>query len=342
MQGRSTVYNKITTPEKIKMINPSNWELVTDFLEYLASVDRSPKTIKQYEADLKIFFVYVLENLNNKPFIELTKREMARFQNHAINVYGWSPKRTRRVKSVISSLSNYIENMLDEEEEFKNYRSIIRKIESPADEPVREKTVINEDQIKLLFDTLVERKEYERATAVAILAYSGMRKAELLQMKMKYFDPDHLAFGCLYKTDKIRTKGRGVRGKQMNKYIMNKVDKYLDLWREQRKELGVDSEWVFVREADGQWVPRTSIEGWKTEFSEIIGAPFYYHCLRHMLCTDLNQQNIPSEVIREFFGWDSANMIKIYNDSSALDDFAKYFGTDGAIAQENKGFNDIE
>lgn len=342
MQGRSTVYNKITTPEKIKAINPNNWELVNDFLDYLASVDRSPKTIKQYEADLKIFFVYVLDFLNNKPFIEITKREMARFQNHAINVYKWSPKRTRRVKSVISSLSNYIENMLDEEEEFKNYRSIIRKIESPADEPVREKTIISEEQIKHLFDTLVERKEYERATAVAILAYSGMRKGELLQMKMEYFNPDHLEFGCLYKTDKIRTKGRGVRGKQMNKYIMSKVDKYLDMWRKQREELGVDSEWMFVVEHDGKWEQRPSVEHWKSEFTEILGVPFYYHSLRHMLCTDLNSQNIPAEVIREFFGWDSAEMIKIYNDSSAVDDFAKYFNADGVVSQDVKKINDIE
>ena len=342
MQGRTTVYNKITTPEKIKQINPENAQLSEDFLEYLASIDRSPKTIKQYEADLRIFFVYVLDYLGNKPFIQITKREMARFQNHAINVWHQSPKRIRREKSVLSSLSNYIENMLDEEEEFKNYRSIVRKIENPADEAVREKTIITAEQIDELLNTLVERKEYERAVAIAILAYSGMRKAELLQMKMEYFEPDKLVFGCLYKTDKIRTKGRGVRGKQMNKYVMNKVDKYLELWKKQREEKGIESEWVFVSTKTGKPERRTSIDHWKSEFTSIIKAPFYYHSLRHMLCTDLNSQNIPAEVIREFFGWDSAEMIKIYNDSSCIDDFGKYFSADGIVKQDVKGISEIE
>ena len=341
MKGRTTVYHKLTTPDKIGQINPENQELTNDFLDYLASIDRSPQTIKQYESDLNIFFVYVLDNLNNKPIIEITKRELARFQNYCINELMWSSKRLRRVKSVISSLSNYIENMLDEEEEFKDFRSIIKKIESPANEPVREKTVLTNEQISLLLDTLVERKEYEKAVAVAILSYSGMRRAELMQMKMEYFNPDHLVFGCLYQTDKVRAKGRGVRGKMIHKYVMNKVDKYMELWRKQREEMGVDSEWVFVTCQDGVWSRKTTLDHWKKEFSAIVNAPFYFHCLRHMLCTDLSSQNIPAEVIREFFGWESAEMIKIYNDSSAIDDFGKYFSADGVVKQDVKNISDI-
>lgn len=342
MEGRSTVYNKLTTPAKIANINPENAQLSKDFLEYLASVDRSPQTIEQYSYDLKIFFVFVSEQLNNKEFIKITKRELARFQNWCINDLGWSPKRLRRVKSVISSLSSYIENMLDEEEGYEDFRSIVKKIESPANEPVREKTVLTDEQIDLLLDTLVEREQYERAVAVAILCYSGMRKGELIQMRMDFFNEDHLEFGCLYKTDKVRAKGRGVRGKMINKYVMNKVDKYLDLWKKQREELGIDSEWVFVIKHGDVWDRRTDIEGWKDEFSKIIGVPFYFHCLRHKLCSELVAQNVPSEIIREFFKWDSAEMISIYNDNSAVDDFGKYFSVDGIIAQEQKGLADLK
>lgn len=342
MEGRSTVYNKITTPEKIAQINPKNKQLIDDFLDYLSSVDRSPQTIAQYRSDLYIFFVWNLENNDNKEFIKITKRELSRYQNHAINVFKWSPKRLRRTKSTISSLSGYIENMLDEEDEFANFRSIIKKIESPANEPVREKTILSDEQIDLLLNTLVEREHYERVCAVAILCYSGMRKAELLQMRMDFFNEDHLEFGCLYKTDKIRAKGRGVRGKQINKYVMNKVDKYLDLWRKQREELGINSEWVFVVKRGDEWERRDDIEVWKDEFSKILGVPFYFHCLRHKLCSELVAQNVPSEVIREFFMWDSADMIKIYNDNSAVDDFGKYFSSDGIITQEQKGLSDIK
>ena len=342
MEGRTTVYNHLTNDEKVANINPENAQLCKDFLDYLSSVDRSPKTIQQYYYDLRIFFVFVMEQLGNKDFVKITKREMVRFQSYCLNDLKWSPKRMRRVKSAVSSLSNYIENILSEESEYEDYRSIIKKIESPVNETVREKTVMTDEQMDKLLDTLVERKEYERAVAIAILYYSGMRKAELLQMKMSFFTPDRLEFGCIYKTDKIRAKGRGVRGKQINKFVMNKVDKYLDLWRQKRDEMGVDCDWVFVKNEDGIWKQRTYIEHWKPEFSEIVGVPFYFHCLRHKLCSELVANNVPVEVIREYFAWESSEMIRIYNDNSTFEDFGKYFTPNGITQQEEKNIADIK
>ncbi len=343
MEGRSTVYNKLTSPTKIAEINPENKQLGEDFLEYLSSIDRSKQTISQYSYDLNIFWVWNLENNNNKPFVEITKRELARFQNNALNNLQWSPKRLRRVKSVISSLSNYVENILDSEEGYENYRSIIKKIESPANEPVREKTVMTDEQLQLLLDTLVNEGKYEKAVAAAILAYSGMRKAELLQMKMEYFNPDHLVFGSIYKTDKIRCKGRGSKGKSINKYILNRVDKYIDLWRKKREELGIDSEWVFVIQRDDKWEQRTNIESWKDEFSRIIGSPYYFHMNRHYCCSMmLGDYNLPPDVVREWNGWSDLSLLQVYNDRSAFDNFGKYFNEEGIISQEEKGLSDIK
>lgn len=341
--ARTTKYNLITTKEKIVQINENNKWLMSEFLEYLASIDRSPKTITGYRNDLHIFFCWNLEYNNNKEFIKINKREIAKFQNFAINEWQWSPKRIRRVKSTLSSMSNFIENILDDEEGYENFRPIIRKVESPANEAVRDKTVLSDEQVNMLIDTLAERGEYEKCCAVAIAAFSGMRKAELLQMKMEYFTPEHIVFNCLYKTDKIRAKGRGKLGKQINKYIMTKVDKYLNLWRKQREELDINSEWVFVTKQNGEWTQRLSLDVWTDEFSEILEDDFYFHSLRHYVCTMLISYNLPAEVIREFFQWESVEMLKIYNDKSAIDDFGKYFSTDGIVKQEeSKGFADIK
>ena len=343
MEGRSTVYNRITSPEKIAQINPKNKELSKDFLDYLSSIDRSPQTLSQYSHDLNVFFVWVLENLDNKDFIKITKREFARFQNYALNTYQWSPKRLRRIKSVISSLSNFIENMLDEEDEYADYKSVIRKIESPANEPVREKTIMTDEQLELLLNTLVENGDYEKACGAAVLAYSGMRKAELLQLKIEYFTPEHLEFGCVYVTDKVRAKGRGKNGKSIRKYVLNKVDKYIELWKNQREKLGIDSEWLFVIKHGDTWDRRTSIDYWKEEFSEIIGVPYYFHMNRHYCCSMmLGDYNLPPDVVREWNGWNDLSLLQVYNDRSAFDDFGKYFSADGIIAQEQKGLSDIK
>lgn len=343
MEGRSTVYNKIITPEKLEKVNPKNKELAEDFLDYLSSIDRSPQTVLQYKYDLNQFWVWCLDNLDNKDFIKITKREFARFQNFCLNTYNYSPKRLRRIKSVISSLSNFVENVLDEEEEFAGYKSVIRKIESPTNETVREKTVMTDEQLQLLLDTLVEEKEYEKACGAAVLAYSGMRKAELLQLKLSDFSPEHLQFGCIYVTDKVRAKGRGRNGKRINKYVLNKVDKYIDLWRVYREEQGIDCEYLFVTKRNGVWEQRTTVDHWKEEFTEIIGVPYYFHMNRHYCCSMmLGDYNLPPDVVREWNSWNDLSLLQIYNDRSAFDDFGKYFSADGIIAQEQKGLADLK
>ena len=332
--ARTTVYNSITSKEKLDKIDPENLQLGEDWLEYMQSIDRSPKSIVGYRSDLRIFWVWNMEFNNNKFFTKLTKREIAKFQNHAINVWGWSPNRIRRVKSCLSSLSNYIENVLDDEEEFEDFRPIIRKIENPNKEAVREKTVLPDETIDFLLKTLVERKEYEKACAVAIAAYSGMRKSELLQMKVEYFDENHFVYDSMWKTDKIRTKGFGRLGKPLNKFILYGAKPYLDLWLNERNEKGINSDYLFVsktKDANGDivWKVRQDLTHWTDEFSAIIGTDFYFHCARHFTCTKLHRMNLPSHVIQEFFGWTSSEMLNIYNDLSAEDEFGKYFDKNG-------------
>lgn len=332
--GRSTVYNHIVSKEKMDMVNPENIELGEDWLEYLQSIDRSPQSIVAYRNDLKIFWVWNLEFNKNKFFTDLTKREIAKFQNHALNTWGWSPNRIRRVKSCLSSLSNYIENVLDDEEEFQNFKPIIRKIENPVKNVVREKTVLSDEQVENLLDTLVERKEYERAAGVAIVAFSGMRKAELLQMKVEYFNEDHFVYDAMWKTGKIRTKGFGRLGHQMEKFVLYGAKPYIDLWLQYRKENGIESEWMFLtktRQEDGSYIyhARKDVSAWTEEFTDILGEDFYFHCLRHYTCTRLHRLNLPSHVIQEFFGWASSEMLQIYNDVTAEDEFEKYFDKNG-------------
>lgn len=332
--ARTTVYNSITSKEKLDKIDPENLQLGEDWLEYMQSIDRSPKSIVGYRSDLRIFWVWNMEFNNNKFFTKLTKREIAKFQNHAINVWGWSPNRIRRVKSCLSSLSNYIENVLDDEEEFEDFRPIIRKIENPNKEAVREKTVLPDETIDFLLKTLVERKEYEKACAVAIAAYSGMRKSELLQMKVEYFDENHFVYDSMWKTDKIRTKGFGRLGKPLNKFILYGAKPYLDLWLNERNEKGINSDYLFVsktKDANGDivWKVRQDLTHWTDEFSAIIGMAFYFHCERHFTCTKLHRMNLPAHVIQEFFGWTSSEMLNIYNDLSAEDEFGKYFDKNG-------------
>ena len=324
--SRTTIRNKITNEESLSLILPENKSLLEDFLVYLQSVDRSPNTIYHYKSDLEIFFVFNLEQNGNKRFTEITKRDFVRFQNHAINVWKWSPKRIRTVKSALSSLSNYIENILDDE--YPGFRSLINKIESPANVPVREKSVFTEEELQKLLDHLVEEKQFRKAALLALAMYSGRRKSELTRFKVSYFREENVLFNSLWKTDeKVRTKGRGSNGKQIHLYVLkDKFEPYLKLWLEDRERRGIDSEWLFVslRHPDQQ-ITEEALNNMAYEFTEFLGKDFYWHAMRHFFTTMLARQNVPVSVIQDMISWESADMVALYTDIDADENIGTYF-----------------
>ena len=340
--ARSTVYNNITNEESIAKILPENKQLQDDFLDYLKSIDRSPNTIHQYNSDLCIFFVWNLDENNNKRFTEITKREFARFQSYALNNWGWSPKRIRRVKSTLSSLSNYIENILDEEPEYEGYRAVVRKIENPVNEVVREKTIISDDEVKDILNQLVQNDKIQCACVFALAAFSGARKTELLRFKVSYFDDSNImTTAALYKTpEKIKTKGRGSSGKSVYKYTLLEFKPYFDLWMNKRKELNIDSEWLFVKK-DGSLLKASTLGTYAEYITDLLGRPFYFHSLRHQLCSRLFRLGLPADVIKEYFQWNSLEMTSVYNDNDASDSFGKFFTNDGIKGVEEKSLLDL-
>lgn len=338
--ARKTKYNNITSPEKLAQINKNNKNLHKDFLDYLKSVHRSEGTIKGYDNDLNIFWVWVMENLENKDFINITKRELVRFQNWLVEDNQNSPARVRRIKSAISSLSNYIEAILDEEEEFKGFRSIVRKVDNPTLQPVREKTIWEEGELLALLDKLVENKKYEQACFVALAMYSGRRKAELARFKVSDFSDDKLVCdGALYKSSPILTKG----GKMLECFTLAKKFKpYFDLWMNERSNKSIESEWLFPDPANPKSARNiTTFNSWAKSFSEMTGRDFYIHSLRHFYCTALLRARIPDSVVVEIIGWSSSEMLKIYDDTPKDEKLSVYFKDGDIFVPDAKGLSDL-
>lgn len=341
--GRSTHQNHLYTPALWAGVCEDNKDLTNDFLEYLRSTDHSDSTVEQYKHDLQIFFCYVEQNMKNKPFVEITKRELIRWQNVAINEWEWSPARTRRFKATISSLSNYIENILDDE--YPDFRSIINKIPNPANEPVREKTILTDKQIQDLIDELVRRKEYEELTALTLALYSGRRKSELPRFKMSYFTDDCVCVNnSFYKTpEKVKTKGRGKTGKLLNLFVLKQqFDPYLNVWKDYREKNGIESEWLLYNPQNpSEPLPVHQLNSWADEFSKILGVPFYWHCVRHHWCSALAASGVPIDQIQKIAGWSDLSMVSIYDDRDIDDELEKYF-VNGKIVQHDADLSQVK
>lgn len=340
--ARKTKMNSITTPELLSQVSSENKELLSDFLDYLRSVQRSETTIAGYENDIQIAWVWNLLHNDNRPYPEWTKRQIVKYQNWLLNENCNSPARVKRLKSSLSSLANYIENVLDED--YPNFRNIINKVESPVNQPVREKTVFTDEQIDCLLNKLTEQGNYDKACAVALALYSGRRKSELLRFKVDDFNDDRLVCdGSLYKTGKIKTKGRGIQGKQLECFCLAKQFKpYLDRWIKYRKENGIEGEWLFPsRSNPNEPMGVTTLNSWAVTFSNILGVDFYWHAMRHMTVTMFIRAGIPDTVIQQYIGWSDISMVPVYSDIQADEQLSMYFGADGISAPKQKSLSEI-
>ena len=339
---RKTKMNKITNPVLISKVNPDNIELLNDFVDYLRSVQRSETTIKGYISDIQIAWVWCLQHNDNRFYIDWTKRQIVKYQNWLINENSNSPARIKRLKAALSSLGNYVETVLDDE--YPTFRNIINKVESPTNQPVREKTIFTDEQINKLLDTLIAFEHYDKACAVALALYSGRRKSELLRFKTSDFSDEHLVCeGALYRSDPIKTKGRGISGKQLECFTLAKQFKpYFDMWMEYRNAHGIDSEWLFPNKNNpSEQMPISTLNSWATTFSRILNIDFYWHAMRHMTVTNFKRAGLPDTAIQQYLGWSDISMVPVYSDLKADEQLGMYFNKDGITAPKVKTFDQI-
>lgn len=317
--GRKTFRKIITTQETIDKISPENKKLMNLFLKDKGR-KCSEKTMKVYESELNIFFCWnVIEN-NNKYYPDIKKIELSEFFDYLVNELKIQGKRFSHYRSVLSNLSDTVIKYMDEE--YPTFRNFVNTIIEPIPkDAVRQKTVLSEDEVNLILETLKNNNKIQELCFFALAIYSGMRIAELEQITVDMIDEKHLAFGdvALETTKAIRTKGRGKQGKVMTKYIVKDLFMpYFTEWILERekilKKLEIeDHGYLFIKQ-NGEPATQNVFRNWADKWTDIVGKDVYIHCLRHNLVTYLTILGLSSDFIVAFMGWSSADMYKVYLD----------------------------
>jgi len=316
---RKTFRNKITSYELTKQINPRNIELIKQFLKE-KSTRTSDKTIVVYSSNIIMFFTWNLLHNGNKFFTDIKKLEFANFFSFAVDELKVGSSKQNNMRSVLSSLSNFIEKFLDDE--YPDFRNVILKtVESSPKEVRRDKTILTDEQIEDLLEYL-RASDKQRACWLALAVTSGARFSELLNFETDLIDENRTAFGDLFleTTRQIKTKGRGKGGKLLYKYILReKFLPYYREWIEERKSIlekkGLSHTSLFIKQ-DGTPATDATIHGWVKNFENHLKVPFYSHALRHFLTTLLSKKNIPPMIIKDLMGWSDLTMVSTYDDST--------------------------
>ena len=322
--GRQTFKKVITTPELLEKIHPKNQKLVDQFLRE-KSIRSSNGTIRGYKSDLDIFFCWNFLHNENKIFFDIRKLEFSEFFYFCVDELKWSSSRFNRMKSCLSSLSNFIEKFFDDD--YPEFRNVILKVvESLPKKARREKTILSEEQIDNLFDYLENKlQDYQMTCWLALAIGSGARFSELLRFTTDIIDFDNIAFEGIFleTTRTIKTKGRGKNGKLVRKYIIRKIfeERYMQ-WISVRstilKENNKDHNFLFIKN-NGDPAREGTVRTWIEKMGKFLQVNLYAHSLRHFTATYLASKGLPYELIKEIFGWSSIEMCSLYDDATAKD-----------------------
>lgn len=195
------VYNRIYSKEAWEKVLKQNKVLMDDFMLELKHRRASSKTIEQYFNDIRIFLIYVLENLENKSVLDITRKDMRSYSLWMIEEKGMSVARHNRLLAAMKSFYNYLED--DDDLDFSN--NIARKMRGLARDPVTTIIFLTDEQVLGLRDELIRREMLQHA-ALLMLAYdSAARKGELAQVHKYSFYEDGV-----YNTNKVIGKGRKI------------------------------------------------------------------------------------------------------------------------------------
>lgn len=325
MAGRKTFRKVITSPELTAQINKDNIKLMERFLKNFAT-KRSPKSVTVYRSNLIIFLTWNLLYNENKLFTDIRKIEYADFFDFCVSELHWNANRYHQCHSSLSSFSAWIENYFDED--YPQFRNLLPKIEKPSKEAIREKTILKEEDIDKIFSILEEENRTQEQCLLALAISCGARVSELAQFTLSLIDEENTVFDGLFleTTEKIRTKGSGVQGKMLKKYILKDIFlPYYHKWLAERDEIikktNQDHDFIFITK-DGKPANADRLRDWISTWGDIVEQPIYPHSLRHYQISLLKRLEIDDDLIVYLTGWAEGTghtMISIYNDNELTD-----------------------
>lgn len=297
------------TDDEWTAVNPFNRDMVENFLA--DSVELSPQSLKSYRSNLKIFFWWVKEHLNNKKFLEIRSLDFKRFMNW-MSSRGCSSSDIRTKKSSVSSFFTYIETYYLED--FPMFRTPINKsIKMPPNVQKNKKDPLTIGEFNKLIDTLRAKGELQKVAYAMFSLSTGARRAEVLQLTRDMLDIHPImktnedgGTTKFYTTSDIRTKGRGEVGKIRKLTYDENTYNALRAWVDTRTD---DCKYVFVSSygKEVHRVSETTFNNWTKEFSIITGKRCTPHGFRSSRATQLVlEQNKSVKAVQKLLGHESS------------------------------------
>ncbi|UDY80747.1 tyrosine-type recombinase/integrase [Geobacillus phage GR1] len=247
--------NHIYSDELYSKVNSENKMLLDDYILEMKSNGKSEKTIYQYTADIKMFYCWCVNGVKNKSILELKKRDFRKFFLY-LQDNGASSARINRVQC---SLRNMLEFASQDEDEYDYPINVMKGIRGLQKEEVREIYFLTNEQIEMILDYLISKKQYQKALYLSLSYESAGRRNEIFQVMKEGFLENN-------RTNEVV----GKRGKKFRLLYFNRSKEIARLYFEQRGEDAIPELWIVGKGENKRAAKYETLYNWTVSFRKIL------------------------------------------------------------------------
>ena len=292
---------KLYDANKIKLVNPETMKIFQRYKIDMSMRNLSLTTQKHYEYDLQQWFIYVLDNQQNKSVTALTDDDITDFLYFCKN----EGNNTERIKARIASISAFYRFMRKKKYIKENPTEFIDRPKRGL--KITQQTFLTPEQVALMRERLI-RAEDLQLRVYAMLSLSTMaRVTAISSIKWEQIDIDAKVIkGVLEKEGKI-----------VDLFFSDEV-KYLlcQLKLQRESSQKNDHGWLFYsgRCTETRHINASTLNMWSKRIGKLIGVPTLHpHDFRHSGATLLKNAGMSLEDVSTFLSHESTDTTKRFN-----------------------------
>lgn len=307
------IYNRIFTEEKWDLVNKDNKNLLKDYMIELKSNKKKKGTIDQYHNDIRIIFIYILDELDNKPIYKLKRKQFRNFMLWLIEDKKMSAARANRIFSALRTMLEYASNDEEWEDDFEINEAA--KVKGIRKEVVRDIVFLTDEEIEYLYNNLMERKKYQQAAYLSIMYDSAGRRNEVYQVTKTGLPENNF-------TNIVE----GKRGKKFPLLLNTRSKEAITKLLEERGEDNLDTLWV----TNGKQTSYETLYYWVVSWRKILKEKFEEeklfnpHSFRHSALENYeNGTHYKARELNKKFSLQELKILAHHEDVSTTESYLK-------------------
>lgn len=269
--------------KKLELINSETKKLMQKYMIDMSLRELSPKTIYQYQKDLEQWFVYILDNQENKCVTELSDDDITEFF-YFCKMQGNNTERMKRRMAAVSAFYKFLRKKKLIAENPMEFMDRPKK-----GQPVNVQTFLTKEQVDLLKAKLVEYGNLQIRTYILFSLSTMARVNAVSNIRWEQIDFDERVVHDVLEKE----------GKIVDLFFSEEVKGLLLDLKADREAKGInDNGWVFYsnKTTPNQPISTGTLNDWCKIVGELIGVPTLHpHDLRHSAANLLKKAGMPLE-----------------------------------------------